>query len=187
MILLIDNYDGCANNLYQLAGVINPDIRIVRNDKITVSRIKALSPSHIIISGGSASPEKAGCDMDVIKTFAGSIPLLGVCLGYRLICAAYGGESIQMQQIAQGTREQVQIDRSCPLFKGLPETFFGGFYHSKTVPEKNIPEAFNIIARCGNDVAGVAHKTAPLYGLQFHPESFLSEYGHEIMANFLSL
>lgn len=187
MILIIDNYDGCANNLYQLAGQLNPDIRIVRNDRIGIQDVEQLSPSHIIISGGSAAPERAGNAMAIVKTFAGRIPILGVCLGHRIICAAYGGRSVQMEEIRQGKREPVQLAPDCPLFRGLPGTIHAGFYHSETVPEENIPEELTVIARSGGDVAGAAHRSNAVYGVQFHPESFLSEYGKEIMANFLQI
>ena len=185
MILLIENYDGCANNIYQLAGQLNPDIRIVRNNQISTEEVRQLNPSHIILSGGSTAPEKAGNAMEIVRTFAGKIPILGICLGYRIICAAYGGKSVQMEEIEQGKRALVRVDPDAALFRGLPDAFHAGFYHSETVLEKDIPAAFEVIARNGDDVAGIAHKTEPLFGLQFHPESFLSEYGKEIMQNFL--
>lgn len=185
MILIIDNYDGCSNNLYQLVGQLNPEIRIVRNDRITTQDIRRMSPSHIILSGGSSMPQKAGNTMEIVKTFAGYIPILGICLGYRIICAVYGGQSVQMEEIQQGKRSLVRIEGSSSLFQGVAESFYAGFYHSETVLEEDIPRQFDIIARSGNDIVGIAHKTKAIFGLQFHPESFLSAYGTEIIHNFL--
>ena len=184
MILIIDNYAGCANNIYQLAGQLNPDVQVVRNDGVAVGDVERMAPSHLILSGGSAAPERAGNSLELERSFAGRVPLLGICLGYRIICAAYGGKSVQMAEIRQGKRELVHIAPS-PLFHGLPDSFYAGFYHAETVPEENIPAEFSIIARSGKDVAGIAHRTQAIFGLQFHPESFLSEYGKEIMSNFL--
>lgn len=185
MILLIENYDGCANNIYQLVGQLNSDIQIVRNDQIEIESIQRMAPSHIIISGGSTAPEMAGNAINIVKAFAERIPILGICLGYRIICAAYGSKCVQMEDIKQGKRSLVKIEHTTDLFNGIPDTFYAGFYHSKTVLEKDIPKSFNIIARSGRDIVGIAHKTDAIFGLQFHPESFLSEYGEEIMRNFL--
>lgn len=187
MILILDNYDGCANNIYQLAGQFNPDIKIIRNDQIDVQGTALLAPSHIILSGGSAVPEQAGNAMKILKEFAGKIPVLGICLGYRIICAAYGGKSVQMDEIRQGKRELVHVLGDSPIFRGLPEQFYAGFYHSETVPEENIPKEFSIVARSEQDIVGIEWREKALYGLQFHPESFLSEYGREIMGNFLQI
>lgn len=187
MILILDNYDGCANNIYQLAGQLNPDIKIIRNDQIDAQGAARLAPSHIILSGGSAAPEQAGNAMKILKEFAGKIPVLGICLGYRIICAAYGGKSVQMDEIRQGKRELVHVLRDSPIFRGLPEQFYAGFYHSETVPEENIPKEFSIVARSEQDIVGIEWREKALYGLQFHPESFLSEYGREMMGNFLQI
>lgn len=185
MILLIENYDGCANNIYQLVGQLNSDIQIVRNDQIEIEYIQQMAPSHIIISGGSMAPKMAGNAINIVKNFAGRIPILGICLGYRIICAAYGSKCVQMEEIKQGKRSLVNIEHITDLFNGIPDTFYAGFYHSETVLEKDIPKNFNIIARSGRDIVGIAHETDVIFGLQFHPESFLSEYGEEIMQNFL--
>ena len=186
MILIIDNYDGCSNNIYQLAGEFDPDIRIVRNDRITPEEIRSLRPDHILLSGGSAAPEDAGRDLEIVKEFCGQIPVLGICLGYRVICAAFGAACVQMREIRQGKRLSVDLDTASPLFYGLPERIRAGFYHSVTVPEESISEPLRIIARCGGDPAGVSWEEKRLYGVQFHPESFLSEGGREIMENFLT-
>lgn len=187
MILIIDNYDGCSNNIYQLAGQLNPEIQIVCNDQIQIPDVQAARPTHIILSGGSGDPAQAGSAMSIVKTFAGQIPILGICLGYRIICAAYGGESVQMETIQQGKQAPVTTEPNVPLFRGLPQTFRAGFYRSETVPEANLPKDFSVIARSGGDVVGIAHQTKAVFGLQFHPESFLSEFGKEIMGNFLSI
>ena len=186
MILILDNYDGCANNIYQLAGEFDPDIRIVRNDRIGPEEILTLKPDHIILSGGSAAPEEAGRDLEIVQTCAGKIPLLGVCLGYRVICASYGASCVQMREIRQGKRLPVELATDSPLFWGLPKTISAGFYHSVTVPEESIPAELRIIARCLGEPAAVSREEERLYGVQFHPESFLSQGGREIMNNFLT-
>lgn len=143
-----------------------------------------MNPSHIILSGGSVAPEKAGNAMRIVKAFSGRIPIMGICLGYRHLRSLWrevhpdGGNRA-------GKTGFDQVVRRTDLFHGVPDTFYAGFYHSETVLEKDIPQEFDVIARNGNDVAGIAHKTEPTFGLQFHPESFLSEYGKEIMQNFL--
>lgn len=187
MILIIDNYDGCANNIYQLAGHTDPDIRIVRNDRITLDEIETMAPDHIIISGGSAKPENTGICMDMIRRFRGKIPILGICLGYRVICAVSGAGSVQMEEISQGKREKVCLDGSSKLFAGLPQKIFAGFYHSENVPENAIPEELAVTARCNGVPCAVENSGDMLYGLEFHPESFLSEYGREIMDAFLAV
>ena len=145
-----------------------------------------MKPDHIILSGGSAAPEDAGRDLEIVKEISGQIPLLGICLGYRVICAAFGASCVQMKEICQGKRLSVELDTASPLFRGLPERIQAGFYHSVTVPEGSIPAELRIIARCLGDPAGVSCGEKRLYGLQFHPESFLSEGGREIMENFLT-
>ncbi len=186
MILVIDNYDGCSNNIYQLVGALEPDIRIMKNDQVDVADIEKMAPSHIIVSGGSAAPEKAGNDLKIIKAFAGRIPILGVCLGYRIICSAFGGESVQMDEIEQGKRVLITVREKKSILRGLPDQFYAGYYHSETVPEENIPKEFEVLAYDGKTPAAIVHKTLPIFGVEFHPESFLSECGLDIMRNFLA-
>ncbi len=185
MILLIDNYDGCSNNIYQLAGQFDPDIRIVRNDRITPAAVWEAAPSHIILSGGSALPELAGNTIEIVQALAGRIPMLGICLGYRVLCAAYGAACAQMEPIRQGQSLPVEVTGKSPLFAGVPDRFYAGFYHSLTVPVSQIPKEFDVVATCCGEAAAIAHKTDAVFGVQFHPESFLSEYGGRIMENFL--
>lgn len=188
MVLLIDNYDGCVNNLYQLIGMVNPAVEIVRNDRITIGEIATLAPTHIVISGGSAQPENIGIVPEVIATFAGRIPILGICLGCRVICAAYGASMKQMEIIAQGKASKIRLDTNNPLFKGLPQEIMGARYHSVTVDPSTMSDTLKIIASADDDkVMGIQHRTATVYGLQFHPESFLSDYGIDIMKNFLGI
>ena len=188
MVLLIDNYDGCVYNIYQLIGSVNPDVKRVRNDRITPEEIEAMKPSHIVISGGSIPADRAVEDMEIVKKLQGKVPVLGICLGHRAICTAFGGRETHLEQIRQGKVENIILDNHCPLFKGLPGTIKGMLYYSTTVTEKNLPECMEVTARSADgDVMGVHLKETDVYGIQFHPESFLAEYGVEIMRNFLEL
>ena len=198
MILLIDNYDGCVYNLYQLAGTCLektavPDIRIVRNDKITAEEIRKLAPTHIIISGGAVAPEKAGNDVEIVKELAGSYPILGICLGFRVICSAFGGCEVPLKEPMQGKPSRILLEQGgkteSGFFFGIPEAFTGARYQSTSIAQESIKAPLHIIARAEDgDVMGVeAVRQAPLIGLQWHPESFMSEYGTQIMENFLRM
>lgn len=187
MVLIIDNYDGNANNIYQLVGQIEPNTVIYHHDQIDQSQVLSMAPSHIVLSGGSGAPERAGSAMEIVRACAGRIPILGICLGCRIICAAYGIGIAPMEQIEQGKRKLVHVEHpDSPLFKGVPDEFYAGFYCSERIEEQSIGEEFSVIARSGGDVAGIAHQRMGVYGLQFHPESFLSEYGKVILSNFLN-
>ena len=187
MILLISNYDGCVNNLYQLAGVINPDVKIVKNDEVTLKNIEIMQPSHIIISGGSVSLNNTGIVIPMVRYFSSKIPILGICLGCRAIAAAFGAKCVPMKEIVQGKKTEITIDSTSMLFQGLPDRIIAGRYHSITLDESSIPKQFEIIARaCDGDIMGIQDLDHQLFGLQFHPESFMSQYGYEIMKNFLN-
>ena len=174
MIILIDNYDSFSYNLYQLIGSIEPEIKVVRNDEFTPEQLEEMTPEAIILSPGPGRPEDAGICVDTVKKLGGRIPILGICLGCRIICAAYGGKITLMEQVEQGKRKLVHVEsRSAPLFAGVPDDFYAGFYRSESIVEESIAGRFSVIARSGDDAVGIAHQFMQVYGLQFHPESFL--------------
>ncbi len=192
MILLIDNYDSFVYNVYQLVGSINPDIRVVRNDAITVPEIRSLMPSHIIISPGPGYPKDAGISIDIIRTFSGIIPILGICLGHQAIIEAFGGLIIHAPELVHGKKRPVRIlrdsgDRAlCPLFTDLPETIEAARYHSLAGDPSVMPEELTVTALAPDrTVMGVMHREKPVFGIQFHPESILTDVGEPIMRRFL--
>ena len=186
MILLIDSYDSFSYNLSQLVGALNPDIQVIRNDEKTVAEIRAMAPSHILLSPGPGRPEGAGVLMDVVQALGGEIPILGVCLGHQAICAALGGTVTYARQLMHGKQSQVALDESCPLFQGLPGEIPAARYHSLAVAEDSLPDCLKAVARTQDgEVMAVAHRDCPVYGLQFHPESILTPDGGTILKNFL--
>lgn len=188
MILLIDNYDSFSYNLFQLIGSINPDIRVIRNDAMTVDEIRDLKPEAIIISPGPGRPEDAGICIEAAKELGKEIPLLGVCLGHQSICAAFGGVVSYAKQLMHGKQSMTEMDTSCELFCGLPGTVPVARYHSLALLEETIPDCLQVIARTEDgEVMGVKHKDYPIYGLQFHPESILTPDGKIMIENFLKM
>lgn len=188
MILLIDNYDSFSYNLVQLAGSINPDIKIVRNDALTVQDIKKLAPSHIILSPGPSYPKDAGICEEVVLSLSGKIPILGVCLGHQGICEAYGAEICRAQQLMHGKKSTLTIDTASPIFKGLSTHIEAARYHSLIAKGNTVPNCLRVIATDSiGAVMAVQHTRYPTYGLQFHPESILTPQGRVIMGNFLNL
>ncbi len=186
MILLIDNYDSFSYNLFQLIGAINPDIKVSRNDKITIDEINALNPECIILSPGPGKPENAGICMDIVKEFHTKIPILGVCLGHQAICAAFGGKISHAKRLMHGKSSDISLDYDY-IFKGLPSQITVGRYHSLSLIEDSLPDDLEIISKAKDDgeVMAVKHKDYNVYGLQFHPESILTNDGLTIMQNFL--
>ncbi|MDR3341436.1 MAG: aminodeoxychorismate/anthranilate synthase component II [Treponema sp.] len=185
MILLIDNYDSFSYNLYQLIGAINPDIRVVRNDVITLADIVVLRPSHIVISPGPGKPADAGICEAVISAFAGQIPILGVCLGHQAICEVFGATVSYAKTLMHGKASTITVDTACPLFTGLPRTIQGARYHSLAAEAATIPACLLVTARTEDgEVMGVRHRDHAVYGVQFHPESILTPEGKQILANF---
>lgn len=186
MLLLIDNYDSFSYNLYQLAGGIMPEIKVVRSDRITVDEIRALAPSHIILSPGPGRPCDAGVCEDVVRRLAGTVPILGVCLGHQAICEAMGGTVCHAEKLMHGKQSEVTVDQQSPIFRGLPKTVKVARYHS--LIGTNLPDSLKVISSDRNsEVMAVSCEEKQLYGLQFHPESILTPDGHIIMQNFLSL
>lgn len=186
MILLIDNYDSFSYNLYQLIGEINSDIKVYRNDKITVEEIRELNPECIILSPGPGKPENAGICIDIVKEFHDKIPILGVCLGHQAICAAFGGTVSHAKRLMHGKSSDISLDYDY-LFKGLPNRITVGRYHSLSLKKDTLPDELDIISKSKDDgeVMAVKHRNYNVYGLQFHPESILTPDGLTIMQNFL--
>ena len=186
MILLIDNYDSFSYNLYQLIGEINTDIRVVRNDKITVEEISELNPECIILSPGPGKPEDAGICIETVLNFTGKIPILGVCLGHQSICEAFGGEISHAKRLMHGKTSRISLDYDF-IFKGLPTEISVGRYHSLSLVEDTLPDCLEIISKSKDDgeIIAVKHKDFNVYGLQFHPESILTPDGLTIIENFL--
>ena len=185
MILLIDNYDSFSYNLFQLIGSINPDVRVIRNDAATVREIGDMQPEAIILSPGPGRPEDAGICIDVVKELGSSIPILGVCLGHQAICTAYGGTISYAKELMHGKQSDTRLDTDCPIFNGLPSVIHVARYHSLALIRDTLPECLTITAETtDHEVMAVKHKTNPVYGLQFHPESILTPDGKRILKNF---
>ena len=186
MILLIDNYDSFSYNLYQYVGEINPDIRVIRNDEMTVEQIRELKPSHIILSPGPGRPEDAGIIIEAARELGPDIPILGVCLGHQAICAAFGATVTYAKQLMHGKQSVAKLDTECPLFRGCPEKTPVARYHSLAADPDTIPEELMVTAVTEDgEVMAVKHRDYPIYGVQFHPESILTPNGKQILRNFL--
>ena len=185
MILLIDNYDSFSYNLYQLIGEINPDIKVIRNDEMTVEDIAELAPSHIILSPGPGRPEDAGI-IEAAKTLGRTIPLLGVCLGHQAICAAFGATVTYAKQLMHGKQSIAKLDTKSTLFRGCPQEAPVARYHSLAADAATIPEELIVTAQTADgEVMAVEHREYPIYGVQFHPESILTPDGSRMLRNFL--
>jgi anthranilate synthase component 2 len=189
MIVLVDNYDSFSYNLYQLVGSLNPDIRVVRNDALTVDQLLAEQPQAVILSPGPGRPEDAGiCLEAALRVGQEGIPVLGVCLGHQAICAAYGATVGYAKELMHGKQSVVTVDRESPLFAGLPEQLPVARYHSLAALKDTIPDALKVIAETEDgEIMAVSHKEYPIYGVQFHPESILTPDGKQILQNFLAL
>ena len=186
MILLIDNYDSFSYNLYQLIGEMEPDIKVIRNDEMTVDQIRQLAPDRIILSPGPGRPEDAGILLEVVRSLSGSIPILGVCLGHQAICQAFGATITYTARLMHGKQSMAQLDPDCPLFAGCSNPTPVARYHSLAADAATIPDCLKVTA-CTEDgeVMAVQHKTCPVYGVQFHPESILTPDGKQMLRNFI--
>ena len=186
MVLLIDNYDSFSYNLYQYIGEIDPDIKVIRNDELTVEEIRALAPDRIILSPGPGRPEDAGNIIEVVRKLGIEIPILGVCLGHQAICAVYGATITYAKQLMHGKQSEVHFDTACPLFSRCPENSLVARYHSLAADPDTIPDCLRVTATTKDgEVMAVQHKIFPVYGVQFHPESILTPDGKTILKNFL--
>ena len=187
MILIIDNYDSFTYNLFQYIGTISPNIKIVSNDKITIKEIEKLNPSHIVISPGPGKPENAGISIDIVKVFSNKFPILGICLGHQVITVALGGKVGKADEIVHGKTSLINHDNST-IFKGIPSPFNATRYHSLVSIEDDFPKDLKVTANTKNGlIMGLEHKIYPIYGVQFHPESILTQYGMRLIKNFLEI
>ncbi len=185
MLLLIDNYDSFTYNLAQYLGELGAEVRVVRNDAIDIAGIAALAPERIVLSPGPCTPDQAGVSLAAIREFTGKIPLLGVCLGHQAIGQAFGGKVVRAARIMHGKTSPVRHDGR-GVFRGLPNPFDAGRYHSLAISRQGFPECLEITAETEDgEIMGVRHRTLPVEGVQFHPESVLTEHGHALLKNFL--
>jgi len=186
MLLMIDNYDSFTYNLVQYFGELGQDVQVYRNDQVTVDEIDKLAPDHIVISPGPCTPNEAGVSIDVIKAFAGKRPILGVCLGHQAIGQAFGGKIVHAKELMHGKTSMVHHNGE-GVFKGLPSPFEATRYHSLVIERETLPDCLGITAWTDDgEIMGVRHKEFIVEGVQFHPESILSEHGHDLLRNFLS-
>lgn len=189
MILMIDNYDSFTYNIVQYCLELGADLKIIRNDELTVEEIEALHPEKIIISPGPATPDDAGVTLDVIRHFADKVPILGICLGHQSIAQAFGGNVVRANRMMHGKTSRMIRQGDTPIFDKLPEMFTATRYHSLIVEQENLPASIIPTAYSEDDheIMALQIKDKPIYGVQFHPESIMSEFGHEILNNFLKL
>jgi anthranilate synthase/aminodeoxychorismate synthase-like glutamine amidotransferase len=204
MILVIDNYDSFTYNLVQYLGELGQEVRVVRNDEIPVAEIARLAPSHLVVSPGPCTPNEAGISLDAIRTYAGKIPILGVCLGHQSIGQAFGGKVVRARQVMHGKTSRIRHDNR-GVFAGLENPFEATRYHSLVVERQSLPDCLEISAEVAREIApdtaekvegrveveveimGLRHKTMAVEGVQFHPESFLTLVGKDLLRNFLGL
>ena len=185
MLLLIDNYDSFTFNLAQYLGELGAEVRVVRNDAIDVAGVAGLAPSHIVISPGPCDPDRAGVSLDVIREFAGRIPILGVCLGHQAIGRAFGGRVVHAARVVHGKADAISHDGK-GVFRDLPERFMAGRYHSLAIERSSLPDCLEVSARTEDgEVMGLRHRQYAVEGVQFHPESVLTEHGKQLLNNFL--
>ncbi len=191
MLVLIDNYDSFTYNLVQTFGEIDPrlEVRVYRNDQVTIERIEADRPGHIVISPGPCTPREGGISNDVIRHFAGRVPLLGVCLGHQCIGYVYGAEIVRARRLVHGKTSLIRHNGD-GLFAGLANPFQATRYHSLIIAPGTLPPEFEVTAHCEDDpleIMAIRHRSLPLFGVQFHPESFLTTEGPRLLANFLAI
>ena len=185
MLLMIDNYDSFTYNLVQYFGELEQEVVVYRNDEIDLHRVAELNPAHIVISPGPCTPTEAGVSVPLIQKFAGKIPILGVCLGHQSIGQAFGGKIVHAQQLMHGKTSQV-FHKDTSVFNGLPNPFRATRYHSLVIERESLPDCLEVTAWTEDqEIMGIRHKTLAVEGVQFHPESILTEHGHAMLANFL--
>jgi anthranilate synthase component 2 len=186
MLLMIDNYDSFTYNLVQYFGELGEEVRVVRNDEITLEEIAAIGPERIVISPGPCSPNEAGISVPVIRELAGRVPILGVCLGHQAIGAAFGGRVVHAKTLMHGKTSPVHHEGK-GVFRGLPDPLVATRYHSLAIERESLPAVLEVTARTDDgEIMGVRHRELPVEGVQFHPESILTQHGHALLRNFLA-
>ena len=187
MLLMIDNYDSFTYNLVQYLGELGEDVRVFRNNKITIEQIESLKPSRIVISPGPCTPKEAGLSVETIRHFAGRLPLLGVCLGHQSLAVAFGGEVVRAERLMHGKTSKIGHDGKT-IFRQLPSPFDATRYHSLIVKRETLPSCFEISAETAEgEIMGMRHRSFGIEGVQFHPESILTVVGKDLLRNFLKL
>ena len=185
MLLMIDNYDSFTYNLVQYLGELGEEVSVFRNDQITLAQVEALHPSRVVISPGPCTPTEAGISVPLIHRFAGKLPILGVCLGHQSIGQAFGGKIVHAAQLMHGKTSDIRHN-DAGVFHGLPNPLTATRYHSLVIEKKNLPACLEVTAWTDDgEIMGIRHRDLPVEGVQFHPESILTEKGHELLANFL--
>ncbi len=190
MLLMIDNYDSFTYNVVQYLGELKADVKVVRNDEITIAQIEKLAPEKIVISPGPCSPAEAGISMAAIEAFAGKIPILGICLGHQSIGAVFGGKVVRARQVMHGKVSQI-YHKGVGVFRDIPSPYTATRYHSLVIEKESLPDCLEITAWTQredgsmDEIMGMRHKTLAVEGVQFHPESVLTEHGHKLLQNFL--
>ncbi len=188
MILLVDNYDSFSYNLFQYVGEIDTDIKVIRNDELSVDEIFSLDPERIILSPGPGRPSDAGIIIDIVKELGPKIPILGVCLGHQAICEAYGGRIVHAGKLMHGKQSECTFDTDCPLFKDCPRHAPVARYHSLAVDEGSVPECLKVTAKTAEgDIMAVQHTAYPVFGVQFHPESIMTPSGMTMVRAFCEI
>lgn len=188
MIVLIDNYDSFSYNLYQLVGEVNPGIRVIRNDALTVDELAALNPEALILSPGPGRPANAGICEEAIQKLSGTLPILGVCLGHQAICEAFGGVVGYAKELMHGKSSLATVDHASPIFAGLPDQIQVARYHSLAAEEETLPACLKVTATTDDgEIMALQHTEHPTFGLQFHPESILTPDGKKLIENFMAL
>ena len=189
MVLMIDNYDSFTYNIVQYCKELGADLKVIRNDQMSVDEIAKLNPEKIILSPGPSTPNDAGVTLEVIERFKDTKPILGICLGHQSIAQAFGGEVVRAKNMMHGKTSQVKVTGKSIVFDGLPKEFRATRYHSLIVKKETIPDEIEVVAKSLDDdeIMAIKIKDKDIYGIQFHPESIMSEYGHEMIGNFLEL
>ena len=189
MVLMIDNYDSFTYNIVQYAKELGADLKVIRNDELSIGEIKALNPEKIILSPGPSTPDDAGVTLDVIKEFGDITPIFGICLGHQSIAQAYGAKIVRAKNMMHGKTSQIKLDGSSVIFDDMPDEFRATRYHSLVVEPSSVTDAIVPTAHSKDDkeIMALEIKNRPIYGVQFHPESIMSEFGHKMLDNFLKL
>ena len=189
MILMIDNYDSFTYNIVQYCLELGADLKVIRNDEMSIEEIEALNPEKIILSPGPATPDDAGVTLDVIRHFQDKLPIFGICLGHHSIAQCFGADVIRAPKMMHGKTSKVEVIKDNQLFKDLPKQFTQTRYHSLTVDKNTIPDTIEAtsVSLDDQEIMSLKVKDKEIYGVQFHPESIMSEYGHEIINNFLKI